>query len=118
MFLFSATVCCVHQGNSAVQLVGINPVVNVKVDGTVFGVHGHQNLYNLVIVHLIPHLAFVQIQQLVENVNLGSTVLLDHPNQYHAKQVLLPPLMVLFRVVSVCYSNKETLFGMSDTLSM
>lgn len=89
MFVFPGTVSYVHQGSSVVQQVEINQVVIVMVVGTVSVVHGHHNLYILVVVHLIPHLVSVQTQQLVGNVNLENIVLLVLHNQYHAKKVLL-----------------------------
>ena len=98
--MFPATVNYVHQGRSVVQLEEINQVVNVMVVGTVSVVHGHHNLYILVVVYQIPHLVSVLIQQLVESVNLENIVLLVHHNQYRAKKVLLHfynhPLLFLF----------------------
>lgn len=77
----------VHRGSSVVLQEEIDLVVNATVVGTVFAEHGQNNLYMLVVVHLIPHPVSVQIQQLVENVSQENIALLVHHNQQRANQV-------------------------------
>ena len=92
---FLGIVSYVHQGNFVVQLVEINLAVNAVVVGIASVVHGHNDLYILVVVCLTLRLVSVQIQQLVESVSLGNTVLLVHRNQYRAKKVLLILMVIL-----------------------
>lgn len=88
-FALPVTVSYVHLASSVPQLAEINQVDPVRVDGIVCVVPGHHNLYILVVVHLMPHLVSVQIQQLVENVRRENIVLLARLCQYHAKQVFV-----------------------------
>ena len=92
---FLGIVSYVHQENFVVQLVEINLAANAVVVGIASVVHGHNDLYILVVVCLTLRLVSVQIQQLVESVSLGNTVLLVHRNQYRAKKVLLIFMVIL-----------------------